>query len=47
VYAKGVAMLKRLLRDGGGPLYVPARRGHLRDELDGVIAALEGRTGTR
>lgn len=47
VYAKGVAMLKRLLRDGGGPLCCPYRRGDLRDELEAVIAALNGQTKTR
>ena len=36
-------MLRRLLRDGGGPLHSPARRGALNDELGMVIAALEGR----
>jgi hypothetical protein len=43
VYAKGVAMLRRLLRDGGGPLYSPAWQGALTDMLEVVIAALEGR----
>jgi hypothetical protein len=43
IYARGVAMLRCLLRDGGGPLYSPARRDALNDELGGMIAALEGR----
>ena len=52
VYANGVAMLKRLLRDGGGPLYSPplyspARRGALNDKLELIIAALEGRDELR
>jgi hypothetical protein len=36
-----MAMLERLLRDGGGPLYAPAWRGALKYELELVIAALE------
>lgn len=43
VYARGVAMLKGLLGDGGSSLYRPARRGELSDELELIIAALEGR----
>jgi hypothetical protein len=43
IYARGVAMLKRLLRDGGGSLYAPHRRGALNAELELVIGALEGR----
>jgi hypothetical protein len=43
VYCQGVAMLECMLRDGGSPLYLPARRGALSDELEAIIAALEGR----
>jgi hypothetical protein len=43
VYARGVAMLDRLLRDGGSALYLPVWRGQLRHELELIIAALEGR----
>jgi hypothetical protein len=43
VYSQGVARIENLLRDGGGPLYLPARRGALRHELEVAIAALEGR----
>jgi hypothetical protein len=43
VYARGVAMLEILLRDGGGPLYAPVRRAELGDTLEHIIAALEGR----
>jgi len=43
VYSQGAARLENLLRDGGGPLYWPARRGALRHELEVAIAALEGR----
>ena len=35
-------MLRGLLRDGGGPLYFPDRRGQLKDEFGAVIDALEG-----
>ena len=48
VYCQGMAMLARLLRDGGSPLYTPTWRGALRYELELVIAALElGVTPTR
>ena len=43
VYARGVAMLKSLLGDGGSALYLPDRQGDLRNELELVVAALEGR----
>jgi hypothetical protein len=43
VYARGVAMLEGLLRDGGSSLYCPVRQGELSDELELIIAALEGR----
>jgi hypothetical protein len=43
VYARGVAMLEGLLRDGGSALYLPAWRGELGHELELVVAALEGR----
>ena len=42
VYACGVAMLKGLLQDGGGPLYRPVWPGELDQSLALVIAALEG-----
>jgi hypothetical protein len=47
VYSQGVARLELLLKDGGGPLYTPAWRGTLSDELEMIIAALEGRDPTR
>jgi hypothetical protein len=43
VYSQGVAMLERLLTDGGSPLYLPASRGALHEELDLILATLEGR----
>ena len=42
VYARGVAILEALLRDGGSALYLPARRGELGHELELTIAALKG-----
>jgi hypothetical protein len=42
VYCQGVAMLECMLRDGGSPLYSPARRGALSAELEAIVAALEG-----
>jgi hypothetical protein len=43
VYARGVAMLEGLLRDGASPLYLPLRRGELSHKLGLIIAALQGR----
>jgi hypothetical protein len=43
VYSQGAARLENLLRDGGSPLYWPARLGALSQELEVAIAALEGR----
>lgn len=43
IYSQGVAGLVELLRDGGGPIYAPARQGALADELVRLIAALQGR----
>ena len=43
LYSQGAARLENLLRDGGGPLYWPARPGALRHELEVAITALEGR----
>jgi hypothetical protein len=43
VYARGVAMLAGMLRDGGSPLYLGVRRGELCHELELVMAGLEGR----
>jgi hypothetical protein len=42
IYARGVAMLAGLLRDGGSALYLPHRRGELTHELELIIGALEG-----
>lgn len=47
VYSQGVALLEQLLKDGGSPLYLPPWQGALNDELEVVIAALEGREQTR
>lgn len=46
VYCHGVARLKLLLADGGGPIYRPVSAGHLVAELEGVIAGLGGRDDT-
>jgi hypothetical protein len=43
VYARGVAMLAGMLRDGGSPLYLCVRPGELCHELELVMAGLEGR----
>jgi hypothetical protein len=43
VYSQGAARLENLLRDGGSTLYWPAQPGALSQELELVIAALEGR----
>jgi hypothetical protein len=43
VYARGVALLKELLGDGSGPLFLPTSPGELSHELRLIIAALEGR----
>jgi hypothetical protein len=43
VYATGVALLKDLLGDGGGPVYLPSWPGELSHRLELIIAALEGR----
>ncbi len=43
VYARGVAMLGCLLRDGGGAVYYPVRHEQLNAELEAIADALEGR----
>lgn len=43
IYSQGAARLENLLRDGGSPLYWPARPGALSQDLELAIAALEGR----
>jgi hypothetical protein len=43
IYARGVAMLAGLLRDGGSAVYLPHWRGQLSHELELIIGALEGR----
>ena len=42
IYARGVAMLERLRRDGGGPVYAPRLPDDLRGEVDLIAEALEG-----
>jgi hypothetical protein len=42
IYAQGVARLRLILRDAGGPLYTPASCGALKRELEAVLAAVEG-----
>lgn len=43
VYARGVALLEKLLGEGDSPLYLPISRGDLSHQLRLIIAALEGR----
>ena len=47
VYARGVALLSRLLSDGRGPAYDPHARSSLRHALGAIAAALDGRWRTR
>jgi hypothetical protein len=42
VYAQGIARLRLLLTDGGSALYAPANPAELTDELERIIAGLEG-----
>jgi hypothetical protein len=42
VYCQGVAMASQIVGDGAGPLYVPRRRGELRERVGRVLAALRG-----
>lgn len=46
VYCHGVARLKLLLADSGGPVYRPVSTGRLAAELEGVITGLDGRDGS-
>ena len=43
VYSRGVAMVEVLITDGLSPLYYPRRSGQLREALEEIIDALEGR----
>jgi hypothetical protein len=47
VYARGVALLSRLLSDGSGPAYNPHARGSLRHAVGAIAAALDGQWRTR
>jgi hypothetical protein len=47
VYARGVALLSRLLSDGRGPAYNPHAGGSLRYALEAIAAALDGQWRTR
>jgi hypothetical protein len=47
VYARGVALLSRLLSDGAGPAYNPHAGRSLRRALGGIAAALDGQWRTR
>lgn len=42
VYARGVAMASQIISEGAGPLYVPRRRGELRERVAKVLGALRG-----
>jgi hypothetical protein len=47
VYCQGMAMLECLLTDGASPLYGRCGKGGLSDQLERVIAVLEGGNGSR
>ena len=42
VYCQGMAMLRLILSDGGGPIYSPAQQGSLGIQLEAIVEALEG-----
>src|SRR5882757_3720779 len=42
VYCRGVAMASQIVSEGTGPLYVPRRRGELRERVAKVLGALRG-----
>ena len=43
VYAEGIARLEMLLTDGASPLYSPEHPGELEEELERIVAGLQGR----
>ena len=47
VYARGMALLSRLLHDGTGPAYDPHAAGSLRHAVGAIAAALDGQWCTR
>ena len=47
VYARGMALLSRLLSDGSGPAYNPHAGGSLRHAVGAIAAALDGQWRTR
>jgi hypothetical protein len=47
VYARGMALLSRLLSDGSGPAYNPHGEGSLRHAVGAIAAALDGQWRTR
>ena len=47
VYARGVALLSRLLSEGSGPAYNPHAGGSLRHAVGAIAAALDGQWRTR
>lgn len=47
VYARGMALLSRLLSDGSGPAYDPHGGGSLRHAVGAIAAALDGQWRTR
>ena len=47
VYARGMALLSRLLSKGSGPAYNPCARESLRNAVEGIAAALDGQWRTR
>jgi hypothetical protein len=47
VYARGIALLSRLLSEGSGPAYNQCARESLRNALEGIATALDGQWRTR
>jgi hypothetical protein len=47
VYARGMALLSRLLTDGSGPAYNSHAGGSLRHAVGAIPAALDGQWRTR
>jgi hypothetical protein len=43
IYCQGIARLRILLSEGGGPLYHPTHPGELSEEAESIVGALEGR----
>ena len=46
VYSRGMARVQLLLTEGDSPLYAPQRAGQLRQEVEAILDAMEGREET-